>query len=157
MFSAMFAGMDDPYMQERAADINDVFDRVIKLIEGIEIQDLTKINEDVVIVAYDLTPSQSSQLNPEFVKGFITEIGGRTSHAAIISRTLGIPAIVGVGEEINSIVDGEEISIDGSTGEIFYQPDEETKVKQQKAAEKYVELQKEIKLFINKETISKDG
>ena len=157
MFSAMFAGMDDPYMQERAADINDVFDRVIKIIEGVEIQDLSKINEDVVIVAFDLTPSQSSQLNPEFVKGFITEIGGRTSHAAIISRTLGIPAIVGVGEDIKSIVDGEEISIDGSTGEIFYKPDEETKVNQQKAAERFAELQKEIKEFINKETVSKDG
>jgi phosphotransferase system enzyme I (PtsI) len=153
----MFAQMDDPYMKERAADINDVYDRVIKIIEGVEIQDLSAIAEDVVIVAYDLTPSQSSQLNPEFVKGFITEIGGKTSHAAIISRTLGIPAIVGVGEGIKEIEEGKEITIDGTTGEIFYEPDQETKDKAQAAYDDFVNYKKEIEVFRNAESISKDG
>jgi phosphotransferase system enzyme I (PtsI) len=153
----MFAGMDDPYMRERASDIHDVFDRVLKIIAGIEIQDLSAINENVVIVAYDLTPSQSSQLNPEFVKGFITEIGGKTSHAAIISRTLKIPAIVGVGEEIKEIVEGEEIIINGASGEIFYQPDDETKVKAEADYKEFIELQKEIEEYKTKETVSADG
>ena len=91
----IFKGMEDnPYMQERAADIKDVTDRLVAHLLGVKIPDLSTIDEEVVVVAYDLTPSDTAQLNRQFVKGFATDIGGRTSHSAIMSRSLEIAAVV---------------------------------------------------------------
>ena len=96
MFISMFEGMEDnPYMQERAADIKDVTKRVMSHLLGVKLPNPSMIDEEVIVVAHDLTPSDTAQLNRQFVKAFVTDIGGRTSHSAIMARSLEIPAIVG--------------------------------------------------------------
>ncbi len=156
-FKKIFVAMDDDYMKERIADIADVTSRLIKIIEGLEIHDLTLINEEIIIVANDLTPSETSQLNPKFVKGFITAIGGRTSHSAIMARTLEIPAVLGIGKEISTINAKQLILMDGKAGEIFLSPTpkliKEYEVKAKELATKKVAQAK----FKDKKTISKDG
>ena len=118
----LFNNMNSEYMKERASDIKDVMGRVINNLMGINMLDISKINEEVIIVAHDLTPSETVQMDPSKIIGFITEIGGKTSHSAIMARTLGIPAIVGVGNKIKSIKENDFIVFDGSSGEIFVRP-----------------------------------
>jgi len=156
-FKSMFSSMEDAYMKERAADICDVTDRLLKLLEGIEIKDLTLINEEVIIIAHDLTPSETSQLNEKYVKGFITEIGGKTSHSAIMARTLEIPAIVGCGKNIFKIKEGSSLLIDGGLGEIVVNPEESLIKEFNERAEKLDKAKKEQATFKNKKSVSKDG
>ncbi len=156
-FITIFSSMEDAYMKERAADIKDVTTRLIKNILGVPIKDLSLINEEVVIIAHDLTPSETSQLNPQFVKGFATEIGGRTSHSAIMARTLEIPAVVGLGKEILSFNDLENIIINGNEGYLIYQPSNDDLVKLEEQVKLQKQHKEEIEKFINKESISKDG
>lgn len=157
VFKNMFLAMDDHYMQERAADVADVTTRMIKIMEGIKILDLSAIAEEVIIVAHDLTPSETSQLNPKFVKGFITEIGGRTSHSAIMARSLEIPAVVGVGKEVFEMEEGEFVLMDGSNGEVVYQPDASIVEEFQKRAAALAEFKAEAAKFVNMKSQSKDG
>ncbi len=156
-FIAIFSSMEDAYMKERAADIKDVTTRLIKNITGTPIKDLSLINEEVVIIAHDLTPSETSQLNPKFVKGFATEIGGRTSHSAIMARTLEIPAVVGLGKEILSFEDSKDIIINGNDGYLIYEPSQEDLSKLKEQIEVQEKHRIEIEKFINQKTISKDG
>jgi len=157
MFKDIFSSMDDPYMQERAADISDVTDRLLKIIEGIKITDLTSINEEVIIIAHDLTPSETSQLNAKFVKGFITEIGGKTSHSALMARSLEIPAVVGCGKGIFKIKEGSVILMDGNSGEVMINP-EKSLIKEFSDRAEKLERDKKIQAtFKNKKSISKDG
>ncbi len=156
-FISIFEAMDDEYMKERSADIKDVTNRIIKNILKINIKDLSLINEEVIIISHDLTPSETSQLNPKFVKGFLTEIGGRTSHSAIMARTLEIPAIVGIGKEIFSFEEDEKVLIDGAQGEILYKPTQEDIDISKLKAKKIVEQKLELEKYINKKSISKDG
>lgn len=156
-FKGMFLSMDDEYMKERAADVADVTNRLIKIIEGVEIKDLTLINEEVVILAHDLTPSETSQLNPAFVKGFITEIGGRTSHSAIMARSLEIPAVVGCGATVFEVEEGTPLLMDGSTGEVLLNPTQED-ISEFEGRAARLAARREIELtFKDKETVSKDG
>ncbi len=156
-FKSMFLSMDDEYMKERAADVADVTSRLIKLIEGVEIKDLTLINEEVIIIAHDLTPSETSQLNPAFVKGFITEIGGRTSHSAIMARSLEIPAVVGCGSTVFDVQEGTNLLMDGSTGEVLLNPSEEDVADFKGRAERLA-ARREVELtFKDKPSTSKDG
>ncbi len=156
-FINMFTSMDDEYMKERAADVADVTNRLIKLIEGVEIKDLTLINEEVVILAHDLTPSETSQLNPEFVKGFITEIGGRTSHSAIMARSLEIPAVVGCGAQVFDVQEGTDLLMDGSTGEVLLSPSAD-EVEDFKMRAERLAARREIELtFKDRKSTTKDG
>ena len=95
MFITMFEQMDNEYMKERAADIRDVTKRVLAHLLGVNISNPSMISEEVIIIAEDLTPSDTAQLNRKYVKGFTTDIGGRTSHSAIMARSMEIPAVVG--------------------------------------------------------------
>lgn len=123
-FIKIFQELEDEYFKERAVDIKDSLTRVIKILENKKHYDLSSFNENIIIVAKDLTPSQTSQLNPKFVKGFITEIGGKTSHSAIIARTLGIPAVSGIKDITKKITKNEKVAlIDGTTGLIIFNPD----------------------------------
>ena len=122
MFIGMFESMEDEYFRERAADIKDVTYRLKCHLEGLVIPDLTTINEEVVIVAEDLTPSDTAQLDRRFVKGFATEIGGRTSHSAIMARSLEIPAVVGAGAMLETIEHGQDIILDALEGVIIFNP-----------------------------------
>lgn len=112
----IFANMSDAYFKERAADILDLKQRMLAILTNQPLPDLLSIQSEVIIVADDLTPSQTSLLDKNFVKGFITNTGGRTSHAAIIARSLEIPAILGLGNITETIGDNELIAIDGATG-----------------------------------------
>lgn len=127
MFIGMFESMEDEYFRERAADIKDVTYRLKCHLEGLIIPDLTRISEEVVIVAEDLTPSDTAQLDRQFVKGFATEIGGRTSHSAIMARSLEIPAVVGAGAMLEDVVHGQDIILDAIAGEIIFNPTAEQK------------------------------
>ena len=118
----IFSSMDDPYFKERASDVLDVKNRVLYNFFNIQIPDLMSINTEVIIIADDLTPSETAILNKDFVKGFLTNIGGRTSHAAIMARTLGIPAVLGL-KNITEVVKKDDIiAIDGDEGIVEINP-----------------------------------
>lgn len=125
IFISMFENMDNEYMKERAADIRDVTKRVMANLLGITLEHPGMISEEVVIIAEDLTPSDTAQLNRQFVKGFTTDIGGRTSHSAIMARTLEIPAVVGTKTVTATIESGMKVIIDGLNGEVIVNPSEE--------------------------------
>ncbi|MFD1020411.1 phosphoenolpyruvate--protein phosphotransferase [Thalassobacillus hwangdonensis] len=125
MFIDMFKNMDNEYMRERAADIQDVTKRVMAHLLGVTFPDPALINEEVVIVADDLTPSDTAQLNKQYVKGFTTDIGGRTSHSAIMARSLEIPAVVGTKEITKTAKKNDMIIVDGIDGDVIINPTEE--------------------------------
>ncbi|MFC5971575.1 phosphoenolpyruvate--protein phosphotransferase [Halomarina salina] len=119
-----FEGMDGR-MAERADDLRDVRDRLLRLLTDTEATDLTALPEGSVVFAERLTPSDTAQLDPERVAGFATVTGGRTSHAAIFARSLALPAVVGVGDDLQSVEEGETVVVDGDAGEVVVDPDEE--------------------------------
>ena len=125
-FQAMFRAMDDEYMQARAADIGDISKRVLKNLKGIADNAIDSITEPCIIIANDLTPSDTAKIGSKPVVGFITRIGGRTSHSAIMARSMGIPAIAGAGDKVDGIEDGAELLLDGVAGEVVVDPDAET-------------------------------
>ncbi|SES69414.1 phosphotransferase system, enzyme I, PtsI [Salinibacillus kushneri] len=136
MFITMFENMDNEYMRERAADIRDVTKRVMAHLLERPFPNPALINEEVVVVAQDLTPSDTAQLNKQFVQGFTTDVGGRTSHSAIMARSLEIPAVVGAKSVTQDIKDGDIIIIDGLDGKVLINPsDDERKTYEQKQAQ----------------------
>ena len=157
MFVGMFESMEDEYFRERAADIKDVTYRMQAHILGLIIPDLTVISSEVVIVAEDLTPSDTAQLNRKYVKGFATEIGGRTSHSAIMARSLEIPAVVGAGALLDKVNHGDEIILDALTGEIIIHPSEEQKAAYAQKARDYAAHREELKALKDAKSITTDG
>ena len=158
MFISIFAGMEDnPYMQERAADIRDVSKRVLAHLLGVKIPSPATIKDEVIIVAADLTPSDTAQLNRQYVKAFVTDIGGRTSHSAIMARSLEIPAIVGTKEVTSTAKDGDIIIVDGLTGDVFLNPSEEVIAEYRAKAEAFASQQAEWEKLKDSKTYTKDG
>ena len=158
MFISIFAGMEDnPYMQERAADIRDVSKRILAHLLGVKIPSPATIKDEVIIVAADLTPSDTAQLNRQYVKAFVTDIGGRTSHSAIMARSLEIPAIVGTKEVTSTAKDGDIIIVDGLSGEVFLNPSEEVVAEYRAKAEAFAAQQAEWEKLKDSKTYTKDG
>ena len=158
MFISIFAGMEDnPYMQERAADIRDVSKRILANLLGVKIPSPATIKDEVVVVAGDLTPSDTAQLNRKYVKAFVTDIGGRTSHSAIMARSLEIPAIVGTKEITSLAKDGDLIIIDGFSGDVFLNPSEEVVTEYRAKAEAFAAQQAEWEKLKDADTFTKDG
>ena len=158
MFISIFAGMEDnPYMQERAADIRDVSKRILAHLLGVKIPSPATIKDEVIIVAADLTPSDTAQLNRQYVKAFVTAIGGRTSHSAIMARSLEIPAIVGTKEVTSIAKDGDIIIVDGLTGDVFLNPSEEVVAEYRAKAEAFAAQQAEWEKLKDSKTYTKDG
>ena len=157
MFIHMFEAMDNEYMKERAADIRDVRKRVLSHLLGVTIQNPSMIDEEVIIIAEDLTPSDTVQLNAEFVKGFVTDIGGRTSHSAILARTLEIPAVVGAQRVMSSIDNGVTVIVDGLEGAIIVDPDAETILQYEEKKQAYSVQKAEWAKMKDQPTISADG
>jgi phosphoenolpyruvate-protein phosphotransferase (PTS system enzyme I) len=156
MFIMMFEQMDNEYMKERAADIRDVTKRVLSHLLGVHIVNPSMIAEEVIIVAEDLTPSDTAQLNRQFVKGFTTNIGGRTSHSAIMARSMEIPAVVGTKTATEEINNGDLVVVDGLKGEVHINPTPELVEQYRKTHEDY-ELQKaEWAKLVNEPTVSAD-
>ncbi len=156
-FVEMFEAMDNPYMQERAADIKDVLGRVIRNLTGQAETPLTSINQPVILLTDDLTPSDTAQLPRQHVLGFITEVGGATSHSAIMARTLEIPAVVGVKNVMEQINHGDTLILDGISGQVIINPDDEIVHQYKKEQAAFVKNKEKLKEQIGLETISKDG
>lgn len=157
LFVSIFEGMDSEYMIERAADVRDVGGRIMNVLLGINSMSIFEINEECIIVAKDLTPSDTAQINKEKVRGFITGIGGRTSHTAIMARTLDIPAVVGVGALIENIKAGDLLIISGDLGEIIVNPEIEVLERFKKLQKEIFEQKKMLFTLKDLETITLDG
>ncbi|HDE6617712.1 TPA: phosphoenolpyruvate--protein phosphotransferase [Staphylococcus aureus] len=156
-FATIFESMDNEYMKERAADIRDVSKRVLSHILGVELPNPSMIDESVVIVGNDLTPSDTAQLNKEFVQGFATNIGGRTSHSAIMSRSLEIPAIVGTKSITQEVKQGDMIIVDGLNGDVIVNPTEDELIAYQDKRERYFADKKELQKLRDADTVTVDG
>lgn len=157
-FIAIFEGMtDNAYMQERAADVRDVTKRVMSHLLGKNLPNPALINSEVVIVAHDLTPSDTAQLDRKFVKGFITDLGGRTSHSAIMSRTLEIPAVVGAEIATTSIKQGDKVIVDGLDGIGVVDPSDEDVASYTKKGADFAAQKAEWDKLRDEPSVSKDG
>ena len=156
MFVSIFESMDNEYMRERAADIKDVTNRVLRHILGVKVVDLSALDEEVILIAHDLTPSDTATMNKKMVLGFLTNIGGRTSHTAIMARTLEIAAIVGLNDATDKIKDGDFIVFNGETGEVIINPDEETINQYRKLKAKHDEEKEALKQLIGKASSTLD-
>ncbi|MFD1887536.1 phosphoenolpyruvate--protein phosphotransferase [Paenibacillus wenxiniae] len=156
-FVAMFENMKSAYLQERAADMRDVTKRVINHLMGVNFQSPAEIREEVVIIAEDLTPSDTAQLDRNYVKGFTTNIGGRTSHSAIMARSLEIPAVVGTKEVMEVVQNGDMVIVDGLEGNVIVNPDESTLADYRAKREAYEAQVAEWRKLRDEATVSKDG
>ena len=157
MFISMFESMGDEYFRERAADIKDVSRRLLANLLGKPLPNPALIDEEVVIIADDLTPSDTAQLNKNLVRGFATNIGGRTSHSAIMARSLEIPAVVACKTITEEVKDGDMIALDGIEGVVMINPDEETIKEYATKRDEYKAYREELKKLVNEKTVSTDG
>jgi phosphotransferase system enzyme I (PtsI) len=149
--------MDDEYLRERATDVSDVCDKIMNRLRGIQQSDLSGLTEECIIIAKDLTPSDTAKLNLEFVKGFVTEVGSRTSHSAIMARSLGIPAIVGAGKELNQIESDTVLLLDGTDGVVIISPAEEELALFTDKKSRYDIRQAELIQWKTRSSLSSDG
>lgn len=156
-FIEMFEQMDNAYMRERAADIKDVTDRVLAHLLGVPLPNPALIDEEVILIAEDLTPSDTAQLDRTFIKGFATSKGGRTSHSAIMARSLEIPAVVGASEIISSIDHGDIVIVDGNDGHVIANPTDEQVAKSIEKQQAFEAEKASWKSLVDKPSISKDG
>ncbi|WP_202709551.1 phosphoenolpyruvate--protein phosphotransferase [Sporosalibacterium faouarense] len=156
-FVELFKNMDNEYMRERAADIKDVTTRVTRILLGIESTDFSSLDEEIIIIAEDLTPSDTAQMDKEKVLGFITEIGGKTAHSAIMARTLEIPAVVGV-EDITELANnGDYIVFDGDEGTVVLNPEDDVIEEYKNKQAEYIKLKNRLNELKGEKSITKDG
>ena len=155
-FAAMFAAMDDTYMQARAADVQDVSQRIIGILCGV-VQGGIASDVPVLLAADDLAPSETIQLDKSKILGFITAGGSGSSHTAILARTMGIPAIVGMGDALKPEYEGRQAIADGSTGALVIDPDDETRDRLLKKREEQLRLQRLLETLKGQENVTKDG
>ncbi|WP_294404223.1 phosphoenolpyruvate--protein phosphotransferase [uncultured Clostridium sp.] len=156
-FVAIFESMDNEYMRERAADIKDVSKRIISNLAGKGGDAFAITENNTVVVAHDLTPSDTAGLDRSKVVGFITNIGGRTSHAAIMARTLEIPAVLGLGDITDCVKNGDTVIVDGITGDVIINPSEDVLAEYKAKKEKFQAEQEELKKLIDVKTTTKSG
>ncbi len=153
----LFANMEDEYMKGRKADLEDVGNQIIKLLIGQE-QETEELDKEVIIIAQDLSPSDTAQLNKSFVQAFVTEQGSRTSHSAIMAQSLGIPAVVGVGSQLlKEIKQDDLLIVDGNEGRVIIRPDSTTLKKYENKLEQYHKKRAELSSYRDKEAKTKDG
>lgn len=157
MYADMFASMDDELMQQRATDMRDIKVRLQQVLQGVKPVDIAALPEGSVIVAKDLTPSMTAGINPANVAGIVTEMGGRTSHSAILARALEIPAVVAVPGILGQVEDGAEMIVDGSEGVVLAAPSEEKKVEYTAKRDQFLKEKKELEQYIGKPTVTRDG
>ncbi|AIQ63194.1 phosphoenolpyruvate-protein phosphotransferase [Paenibacillus stellifer] len=156
-FVSMFENMKSAYLQERAADMRDVTKRVLNHLLGIHYVSPAEISEEVVVIAEDLTPSDTAQLNRRYVKGFTTNIGGRTSHSAIMARSLEIPAVVGTKNVLSQVKAGDLVIVDGLSGDVLINPSEAEVVEYTAKQEAYNLQIAEWKKLRDEPSVSADG
>ncbi|MDW2884247.1 phosphoenolpyruvate--protein phosphotransferase [Exiguobacterium artemiae] len=157
MMVMIFESMDNEYMRERAADVRDVTKRTMAHLLGITFVTPAQINEEVIIIAEDLTPSDTAQLNRKYAKGFATNIGGRTSHSAIMSRSLEIPAVVGTKVVLTEVKHGDFLILDGTEGDVIVNPSSEQIADYEEKRSAYIAQKEEWKKLKNEKTVTADG
>lgn len=157
-FITIFEGMtDNAYMQERAADVRDVSKRLMAHLLGKKLPDPAAIDHEVVVVAYDLTPSDTAQLNKKYVKGFVTDVGGRTAHSAIMARSLEIPAVVGTETITKDVKDGDMLIADGLDGDAIINPTDAQIEEYTKKGEAFAKQKEEWKKLKNEPSVTANG
>ena len=155
-FAKMFAAMDDAYMQGRAADVRDVSERVLDILCGVS-KGMKEMDEPCIIAADDLAPSETVQLDKSKVLGFATMFGSSNSHTAILARTMNIPAVIGMGEALLQEYDGKDAIIDGFTGTLYIDPDEETMKAMQEKRARDLEQKALLETLKGKENVTRSG
>jgi phosphotransferase system enzyme I (PtsI) len=155
-FSQMFASMDDDYMRERAADVKDISERVVSILSGSQGGGLVT-DTPVILAADDLAPSETVQLDKNMVLSFVTQGGSTNSHTAILARTMNIPAIIGLGAALSEEYEGKMAIVDGASGKLFVEPDEETMKLYQAKQKEYQEKQELLQQLKGQENITLDG
>jgi phosphotransferase system enzyme I (PtsI) len=156
-FQDMLRAMDDEYMQARAADVGDISMRILKVLKGVADNMLDTIIEPCIIVANDLTPSDTAKVGTKPVEGFITQIGGRTSHSAIMARSMGLPAAAGAGEQARIIENGDYILLDGCSGEIVVNPEKEVEEEFDRKKATFDEQRRMLETYRNQQGATSDG
>lgn len=154
---AMFEGIEDAYLKERASDIGDVKKRILSNLLNVALPDLLAINHEVIIIADDLTPSETSLLNKQYVKGFATNIGGRTSHSAIMARTLEIPAVLSLKTITETLKHDQLICIDGNKGVVYSDLSESDITSLKQDQQRYNESQAKLKKYLPPKAVTLDG
>lgn len=157
MFITVFSSADDELTKQRAADVEDIKKRILKILLGIEDINLKTLPENTILIVDELTPSMTAEMDKENIKGIITEKGGKTSHSAIISRSLKIPSVLSVKDALAIIEDGKDIIIDGENGEVYTDFDEHLKQKFIEIQKTYIQKAKTEELFRGKPTVTADG
>lgn len=153
----LFAAMDDEYMQERASDLKDIMRRVLLHLLGIHERSMQNIEQNSIIIADDITPSETAQMDLSLVRGFITNQGGSTSHSAIMAQTLEVPAVVGTRNSTSEIYHGDFVMMNGTTGEVFVNPNQTIQASTMNQYEKYKTEKRSWQTLKNKPTKTKDG
>ena len=157
MYADMFASMGDELMQQRATDMRDIKVRMQRTLMGLQSVDVSALPAGTILVAKDLTPSMTAGINPANVMGIVTELGGRTSHSAILARALEIPAVVAVNGLLDEVKDGDFVVLDGSTGEVYVNPEAEVKASYEAKREQFLKDKKELEKYIGQPSVTKDG
>lgn len=155
-FIDLFNSIEDEYLRERAVDVRDVSRRILHILSGTR-QDVNIDHPETVVVAHDLTPSDTASLDKDKVIAFLTNIGGRTSHTAIMARTLEIPAVVGLGDISNKVKNGDLLLVDGVRGEVMVNPSEEVILDFKERFEAFKKERKALNRLVNVKTTSRDG
>ena len=148
MYADMFASMGDELMQQRATDMRDIKVRMQRTLMGLESVDVSLLPKGSILVAKDLTPSMTAGINPENVSGIVTELGGKTSHSAILARALEIPAVVAVNGLMDAVKDGDSVVLDGSTGEVFVNPEASVEKEYEEKRSQFLKDKKELEKYI---------
>lgn len=156
-YANMLANLEDAYFKERAGDLRDIGRRWLYGVINAQIVDLSKLKPETIIIARELNPSDTAQINLENVLAFVTEIGGKTAHSSIMARSLELPAVVGVGAVLEDLEDNQILIVDALKGEIIVDPDEETLKIYREKREDFLKEKEELKALKDKEAISKDG
>lgn len=156
-YAMLFASMDDELMQQRAADMKDIKMRLVKSLLGIKALDLSRLPEESILVAEDLTPSMTAGLDPKKVRGILTKLGGRTSHSAILSRALEIPAVVAVHDLIDQVKEGDLICFDGESAEVHINPEAAKLAEFEGRRADFLKEKKELEFYKGKTTVTMDG
>ena len=156
-YAAMFASLDDELFQQRATDVCDIKTRLIKILLGVEDVDLANVPEGTILVAEDLTPSMTAGINPANVVGILTEIGGKTSHSAILARALEIPAVLSIEGIVSKLENGQSVVLDGETGKVYVDPEADLLEEYKAKRAAFLEAKAALKLFVGKPTETADG
>ena len=157
-YADALAKVDDSYLSERAADIRDVTQRVLANLMGQpQCTALADLTEPCIVVAHDLTPSDTATMDPAMVLGFVTEIGSRTSHTAILARSMRIPAVLGLGEAIGELHTGESVLLDGFNGFVVIDPSEQTLFKYGQLVDRQTSIEESLEVIHDDAAETKDG